>query len=84
MREVVDQLESHCDDMAYLQEHSPTVMVGTPDDFVTALRRLADMGVDEAVLRIDGFGHEHNMRSIRLIGEEVIPQLATYSASLTA
>jgi alkanesulfonate monooxygenase SsuD/methylene tetrahydromethanopterin reductase-like flavin-dependent oxidoreductase (luciferase family) len=74
MRDVVERLDAHCDDMEYLQEHSPTVIVGTPDDFVAALRRLEDMGVDEAVLRIDGFGHEHNMRSIRLIGEAVIPK----------
>jgi hypothetical protein len=27
------------------------------------------------VLQIDGFGHESNMRAIRLIGEAVIPEL---------
>jgi alkanesulfonate monooxygenase SsuD/methylene tetrahydromethanopterin reductase-like flavin-dependent oxidoreductase (luciferase family) len=82
MREVVEKLDAHGDDMDHLREHSPTVIVGTPDDFVETLSRLEGLGVDEAVLQIDGFGHENILRAIRLIGEEVIPKL-THSASLT-
>ncbi|MEA2419171.1 MAG: hypothetical protein QOE60_1377 [Thermoleophilaceae bacterium] len=75
MRDMADDLEAHSEDMEYLQAHTPTVLVGTPDDFIVTLRRLEQLGVDEAVLRIDGFGHEHNMRSIRLLGEAVVPEL---------
>jgi hypothetical protein len=35
------------------------------------------MGVDEVLLRIDGVGHEDILRSIELIGSEVIPAVST-------
>jgi alkanesulfonate monooxygenase SsuD/methylene tetrahydromethanopterin reductase-like flavin-dependent oxidoreductase (luciferase family) len=79
MREVLEKLDRHGDDFDYLREHSPTVIVGTPEDFVSTLRRLEGLGVDEAVLQVDGFGHESNMRTIRLIGEAVIPELTRAS-----
>lgn len=48
-------------------------MVGTPDDFVARLRRLEEMGVDEVLMRVDGVAHDDIMRSLELIGAEVIP-----------
>jgi alkanesulfonate monooxygenase SsuD/methylene tetrahydromethanopterin reductase-like flavin-dependent oxidoreductase (luciferase family) len=48
-------------------------MVGTPDYFIERLRRLEEMGVDEVVMRIDGVPHEDIMRSLELVGAEVIP-----------
>jgi alkanesulfonate monooxygenase SsuD/methylene tetrahydromethanopterin reductase-like flavin-dependent oxidoreductase (luciferase family) len=73
MRETADMLEAHRTDIAYLAAHSPSVMAGTPDDFIEQLRKLEDLGVEEVVLRVDGFGHEANLRVIDLIGETVIP-----------
>jgi alkanesulfonate monooxygenase SsuD/methylene tetrahydromethanopterin reductase-like flavin-dependent oxidoreductase (luciferase family) len=81
MRAMTDELESHSEDMEYLKAHTPSVMVGTPDDFIGWLRRLEGFGVDEAVLRIDGFGHDNNMRTIRLLGEAVVPELERIAAS---
>ncbi len=57
----------------YLLEHTPSVMIGTPDDFVERLNRLEEMGIDEVLLRIDGVPHDEIMKSFELIGHEVIP-----------
>jgi alkanesulfonate monooxygenase SsuD/methylene tetrahydromethanopterin reductase-like flavin-dependent oxidoreductase (luciferase family) len=75
MRKVAEMLEEHKSDIEYLCEHTPTVIVGSPDDFIERFRALEAMGVDEVLLRVDGFGHERNMRAIELIGEAVIPAL---------
>jgi len=74
--EYLDEIKAlieHRDDLEWLCETSPSVMVGTPDDFIERLDRLKGMGVDEVLLRIDGMGHEAIMDSLRLIGREVIP-----------
>jgi hypothetical protein len=31
------------------------------------------MGADEWILRVDGMGHEANLRTIELLGKEVLP-----------
>lgn len=64
---------SHENDLDYLLNGTASVMVGTPDDFIARLKQLEAQGVDEVLLRVDGVAHEDAMRSIRLIGEEVIP-----------
>jgi hypothetical protein len=61
--------------MEFLMRHTPAVMVGTPDDFIAEFRDLDARGVDEVLLRIDGFGHENHMRTLQLIGEHVIPHV---------
>ncbi|BBW99967.1 luciferase [Mycolicibacterium moriokaense] len=71
--ETLDQLIAHQDDLDWLCEYTPSVMIGTPGDFIERLRRLEEIGVDEVVLRIDGVGHENIKRSLELIGHEVIP-----------
>tara|TARA_Y100000052_G_C2946017_1_gene83872 strand:+ start:277 stop:1347 length:1071 start_codon:yes stop_codon:yes gene_type:complete len=59
--------------MDYLLNKTPSVMVGTPDDFIKRLKDLEQRGVDEVLLRIDGMDHDLIMNSIELIGAEVIP-----------
>lgn len=71
----IEALADHGDDIEFLMDHSPMVVIGTPEDFVTKLRDLESRGVNEVVLRIDGFGHEHHMNTIELIGKEVIPNV---------
>lgn len=63
-------------DMDFLISETPSVMVGTPDDYIARLKDLSNRGVDEVLLRIDGMPHDQIMDSIRLIGEEVIPVVA--------
>lgn len=74
--DTLEQLIEHRDDLDWLCDYTPSVMIGTPDDFIQRIRRLEVMGVDEVLLRIDGVGHENIMRSLELIGHEVIPAVA--------
>ncbi|MDI2098915.1 LLM class flavin-dependent oxidoreductase [Ruicaihuangia caeni] len=80
--EEIKALIEHRDDLEWLCKTSPSVMVGTPDDFIERLQRLESMGVDEVLLRIDGMGHEAIMDSLRLIGAEVIPVVERQDAGL--
>ncbi len=70
-------LVDHRDDFDYLLTETPSIMIGTPDDFVRRIERLEAMGIDEILMRIDGVAHEDIMRSFRLIGEEVIPRVSS-------
>jgi alkanesulfonate monooxygenase SsuD/methylene tetrahydromethanopterin reductase-like flavin-dependent oxidoreductase (luciferase family) len=71
--DTLEQLIEHQDDLDWLCEYTPSVMIGTPDDFIERLQRVEAMGIDEVLLRIDGMGHDHIMKSLELIGHEVIP-----------
>jgi len=71
--ETIKKLVEHRGDLDWLCEHSPSVMIGTPADFVERLQRLEAMGVDEVVMRVDGIGHDRIVESLELIGREVIP-----------
>lgn len=71
--ETLEQLIEHQDDLDWLCEYTPSVMIGTPQDFIDRIHRLEKMGVNEVLLRIDGVGHENIKRSLELIGHEVIP-----------
>ncbi|AKS30712.1 LLM class flavin-dependent oxidoreductase [Mycolicibacterium goodii] len=71
--DTVELLIAHQDDLDWLCEYTPSVMIGTPDDFIERIRRLEAMGLDEVLLRIDGVGHENIKKSLELIGHEVIP-----------
>lgn len=75
MGKIVD-LIAHENDVEYLIEHSPSVLVGDPETIIQRLKRLESMGVDEVLLRIDGFGHQRNMQAIELIGRHVIPYVS--------
>ena len=71
--DTLEKLIEHQDDLDWLCEYTPSVMIGTPQDFIDRIKRLEAMGVDEVLLRIDGVGHENIKRSLELIGHEVIP-----------
>jgi alkanesulfonate monooxygenase SsuD/methylene tetrahydromethanopterin reductase-like flavin-dependent oxidoreductase (luciferase family) len=71
----IEAIAEHQDDMAFMMQHTPSVMVGDPDDYVAELNRLEEMGVDEVLLRVDGFGHDQHMKAIELLGTQVIPRL---------
>ena len=71
MRRLVDNL----DNLDYLLTETPSVMIGTPEDFVVRLRDLEERGIDEVLLRVDGVPHEHIKRSLALMGQEVIPRV---------
>ncbi|OAV62437.1 luciferase [Enteractinococcus helveticum] len=73
----IEQLIEHQNDLDWLMEFTPSVMIGTPDDFIKRIERLENMGIDEVLLRIDGVGHENIKRSLELIGREVIPAVST-------
>jgi alkanesulfonate monooxygenase SsuD/methylene tetrahydromethanopterin reductase-like flavin-dependent oxidoreductase (luciferase family) len=70
----IRKLEERIDDIAYIVESSPYITIGTPEFFVERAHRLAAMGVDEWILRIDGMGHEANLRTIELLGRELVPE----------
>ncbi len=72
MKEVVDRR----DDLEFLIERSPYLSVGDPDFFLERCQKLQDLGYDEFILRVDGLGHENNLKTIELIGKHVIPQFA--------
>lgn len=57
----------------FLLTETPSVMIGTPADFVARLNDLKSRGIDEVLMRVDGVPHEDIMRSYELIGREVIP-----------
>ena len=59
--------------MDFLIRDTPSVMVGSPEDYIERLRDLEARGVNEVLLRIDGMKHEDIISAIELIGEEVIP-----------
>ena len=69
----IDALAERTEDLDFLCTETPAVMIGTPDDFVERLRRLESMGVDEVVMRVDGVDHGEILKSLELIGHEVIP-----------
>jgi alkanesulfonate monooxygenase SsuD/methylene tetrahydromethanopterin reductase-like flavin-dependent oxidoreductase (luciferase family) len=74
--EYLDQMRymvQNAGNMDFLLNETPSVLIGTPDDFIARLRELEERGVDEVVLRIDGMPSEDIKRSLELIGREVIP-----------
>jgi alkanesulfonate monooxygenase SsuD/methylene tetrahydromethanopterin reductase-like flavin-dependent oxidoreductase (luciferase family) len=72
MREIVDRRH----DLEFLIERSPYLTIGDPDLFVERCQRLADIGYDEFIVRVDGMGHEKNLQTIELLGKHVIPACA--------
>lgn len=70
----INAIRERASDLAYINERSPYVSVGTPDFLVNRFKRLEELGYQEVFLRIDGMGHETNMRSIGMFGKHVIPE----------
>jgi len=71
----IERLVAHKDDIEFVMKHTPAVIIGTPEYFIETFHKLEELGVDEVLLRIDGFGHENHKKTIRLIGEKVIPHV---------
>jgi hypothetical protein len=71
---MIQKLADKRHDLRFLMDYTPTLLLGTPDDFVEKIKRLEAIGIDEIVLRIDGFGHEQNKQAIELVGKYVIPE----------
>ena len=36
------------------------------------------MGIDDVIWRIDGMGHENNRKALKIIGEQVLPELHSW------
>ncbi|WP_448263653.1 LLM class flavin-dependent oxidoreductase [Microbacterium aurum] len=81
--DTLEQLIAHQDDLDWLCEYTPSVMIGTPEDFIERIKRVEAMGVDEVLLRIDGVGHENIKRSLELIGHEVIPAVDSSASAFS-
>ncbi len=61
-------------DIEYLMQASPALIIGTPDTVIERLKTLEKLGIDEIILKIDGYGHAATMRSIEMFGKYVIPE----------
>ena len=73
--DTLEELVKNQDDLDWLCKFTPSVMIGTPADFIERIERVEDMGIDEILLRIDGVGHQNIRKSLELIGRKVIPQV---------
>ena len=49
-------------------------MIGTPEDCIERLRVFERMGIDEVILRMDGYGHRKIMEGIEMFGKYVLPE----------
>ena len=67
-------LAQHKNDMDYLMESTPAVVIGTPDEVIERIKVLEKMGIDEVILKIDGYGHQITLNSIEMFGKYVIPE----------
>ncbi len=76
----IQLLKDRMYDLEYLVDSAPYMTVGTPEFFVERAQQIHAMGADQWLLRLDGMGHEQNMRAIRMIGEEVVPEVHKLSA----
>jgi alkanesulfonate monooxygenase SsuD/methylene tetrahydromethanopterin reductase-like flavin-dependent oxidoreductase (luciferase family) len=77
-----DNIVNHFDDLEYLNESSPMFMVGDPDWFIERCEKLESMGIDEVVLKIDGYGHSKTLKTIEMIGKYVIPHFKARKGSI--
>jgi alkanesulfonate monooxygenase SsuD/methylene tetrahydromethanopterin reductase-like flavin-dependent oxidoreductase (luciferase family) len=60
--------------MDFLLNETPSILIGTPDHFIKRLKLLEELGIEEVQMRIEGVPHKDIMRTLKLIGEEVIPE----------
>ncbi len=68
-------------DMASVFNDADMIMVGTPERIIEKMKKYADIGVDQVLCYVQ-FGtipHEAVMRTIELLGKEVIPAVAEYA-----
>ena len=71
--------EGTADDVAHLvtdeMQRKFTVISGTPDECAEITQELVDAGLNTPLLEVVGATEEDNLETIRLFGEEVLPQL---------
>ncbi len=79
----INAIRERVSDMAYVNDRSPYVSVGTPDFLIERFKKLEKMGYQEVILRIDQFSHDTVMRSLKMFGKYVIPEFRR-SESLSA
>jgi alkanesulfonate monooxygenase SsuD/methylene tetrahydromethanopterin reductase-like flavin-dependent oxidoreductase (luciferase family) len=79
---VADEVRRRMDDLEYVVSVAPYMSIGTPEFLIDRFRRLEAMGYDEVLLRIDGMGHDVNMRSIEAFGKHVLPAFRVTQAVL--
>jgi alkanesulfonate monooxygenase SsuD/methylene tetrahydromethanopterin reductase-like flavin-dependent oxidoreductase (luciferase family) len=72
----VEEMKRRRNDLDYVIEAAPYIGYGTPDWWIARIERLRDLGYTEVLLRIDGMGHDVNMKAIRNFGRCVIPAFA--------
>lgn len=67
-------LGDHSDDLPYLVDALPWLLIGTPDDIIKRIKVFETMGINEMILRMDGFGHSKIMEGIEMLGKYVLPE----------
>ncbi|BBX27663.1 LLM class flavin-dependent oxidoreductase [Mycolicibacterium alvei] len=72
----IRELRDKIDDPEYLRNCGPTVLVGDPDHCINQIHRMAELGADEVVLRIDYGTHDEIMSTIEAFGRWVIPHFS--------
>ena len=72
----MEDLDEHKNDVDYMIDSNPTVLVGDPDQCIERCKELEKIGVDEVILKIDGYGHHTNLRSIEMFGKYVLPEFS--------
>jgi len=62
------------------------IIVGTPEQCLEKMKRYVDIGVDQLICykQFGHIKHESIMRSIDLLGKEVMPELEAYSRDVAA
>jgi alkanesulfonate monooxygenase SsuD/methylene tetrahydromethanopterin reductase-like flavin-dependent oxidoreductase (luciferase family) len=78
MREIQDRRH----DLEFVLDHAPYAALGPPDVLVERFRRVADLGYDEILLRIDGMAHDAVCRSIEAFGRHVLPELSRSASTV--
>lgn len=77
----IEQVMDHADDADWLEKSMPYFVVGTVDDLLEHAQRVAELGGSDLILRVDGMGHEHNMRVLELIGTQALPRIQSFSTA---
>ncbi|MEU3855256.1 LLM class flavin-dependent oxidoreductase [Streptomyces sp. NPDC029554] len=76
------RLKIRGNDLKYLNDSTPMIMVGDPDWFIERVYKLKAMGINEVVLKIDGYGHSKTKKAIEMIGKYVIPEFKSHKGSV--
>ncbi|MGE4426569.1 MAG: LLM class flavin-dependent oxidoreductase [Solirubrobacteraceae bacterium] len=69
----IAELRDRVDDVDWLRNVGPAVMVGDPKHCIDQVQRLKDMGTDEIILRVDNDDHDVIMSTLQNLGRYVIP-----------